>query len=102
MVIKSIWMIPVLHLCIWIFGEQEGSLNGVLVFRTLILVDARNNFSFGVSFRNCHSTHQDVPCPASLELESWRTEMVPERSLGVQDVPMDATSLFVSPSENVI
>ena len=46
-----------------------------------ILMDARNNFSFGVSFRKCHLTHQDATCPPSLELDPWRTGMVPDRSL---------------------
>ena len=82
---------PSLHLDLWRTGRfPEWSLS----FQDIDIIDARNNFSFGVSFRNCHSTHQDVPCPASLELESWRTEMVLERSLWVQDVPMDARNHF--------
>ena len=58
-----------------------------------ILMDARNNFSFVVSFRKCHLiTHQDATCPPSLELDPWRTGRVLDRSLGVpvQDVHMDA------------
>ena len=46
-----------------------------------ILMDARNNFSFNVSFRKSHLTHQDATCPPSLELDPWRTGMVPDRSL---------------------
>ena len=46
-----------------------------------ILMDARNNFSFGVSFRKCHLTHQDGTCPPSLSLDPWRTGRVPDRSL---------------------
>ena len=53
-------------------------------------MDARNNFSFGVSFRKCHLTHQDATCPPSLALDPWRTGRVLERSLGVQDDHMDA------------
>jgi hypothetical protein len=44
-------------------------------------IDARYNLSFGVSFRKCHLTHQDSTCPPSLELDPWRTGMVPDRSL---------------------
>ena len=57
-------------------------------------MDARNNFSFGVSFRKCHLTHQDTTCPPSLELDPWRTGRVLERSLGVQDDHMDARNNF--------
>ena len=59
-------------------------------------VDARNNFSFGVSFRKCHLTHQDATCPPSLALDPWRTGRVLERSLGVpvQEVHMDAKNNF--------
>ena len=53
-------------------------------------MDARNNFSFGVSFRKCHLTHQDATCPPSLALDPWRTGRVLERSLGVPDIHMDA------------
>ena len=70
-----------------------------------ILMDARNNFSFGVSFRKCHLTHKDATCPPSLALDPWRTGRVLERSLGVQDIHMDAQdqiSPLVSPSENII
>ena len=57
-------------------------------------MDAENNFSFGVSFRKCHLTHQDSTCPPSLVLDPWRTGMVLERSLGVQDNHMDARNNF--------
>ena len=46
-----------------------------------IHMDARTNFSFSVPFRKCHLTHQDATCPPSLELDPWRTGMVPDRSL---------------------
>ena len=59
-----------------------------------ILMDARNNFSFVVSFRKCHLTHQDATCPPSLALDPWRTGRVLERSLGVQDDHMDARNDF--------
>ena len=59
-----------------------------------ILMDARNNFSFGVSFRKCHLTHKDATCPPSLALDPWRTGRVLERSLGVQDIHMDARTNF--------
>ena len=70
-------------------------------------MDARNNISFGVSFRKCHLTHQDATCPPSLALDPWRTGRVLERSLGVpvQEVHIwmpITTSLLVSPTENVI
>ena len=39
-----------------------------------------------------------LPPKSSLEssksLEHWKTEIVPERSLEVQDVPMDARNIF--------
>ena len=57
-------------------------------------MDAKNNFSFGVSFRKCHLTHKDTTCPPSLALDHWRTGRVLERSLGVQDVHMDARNNF--------
>ena len=57
-------------------------------------MDARNNFSFGVSFRKCHLTHQDTTCPPSLALDPWRTGRVLERGLGVQDIHMDARNNF--------
>ena len=44
-------------------------------------MDARNNFSFHVLIRKGHLTHQDSTCPPSLELDPWRTGMVPDRSL---------------------
>ena len=53
-------------------------------------IDARNNFSFDVSFRKCHLTHQDTTCPPSLALDPRRTGRALERSLGVQDDHMDA------------
>ena len=59
-----------------------------------ILMDARNNFSFGVSFRKCHLTHKDATCPPSLALDPWRTGRVLERSLGVQDDHMDSRNNF--------
>ena len=58
-------------------------------------MDARNNFSFGVSFRKCHLTHQDTTCPPYLALDHWRTGIVLEKSLGVQDDHMDARKNFV-------
>ena len=57
-------------------------------------IDARNNFSFDVSFRKCHLTHQDTTCPPSLALDPRRTGRVLERSLGVQDDHMDARNNF--------
>ena len=60
-----------------------------------ILMDARNNFSFGVSFRKCHLTHQDATCPPSLALDPWRIGRVLERSHGVQDIHMDAQDQFL-------
>ena len=68
-----------------------------------ILMDARNNFSFGVSFRKCHLTHKDATCPPSLALDPWRTGRVLE-SLGVQDDHMDAkiNFSFYVPIKNVI
>ena len=57
-------------------------------------IDARNNFSFDVSFRKCHFTHQDATCPPSLALDPRRTGRVLERSLGVQDDHMDARINF--------
>ena len=57
-------------------------------------IDARNNFSFDVSFRKCHLTHQDTTCPPSLALDPRRTGRVLERSLGVQDDHMDARNDF--------
>ena len=67
-------------------------------------IDARNNFSFDVSFRKCHLTHQDTTCPPSLALDPWRTGRVLERSLGVQDDHMDAriNFSFCVPIKNVI
>ena len=64
-------------------------------------MDAENNFSFGVSFRKCHLTHQDTTCPPSLALDHWRTGRVLERSLGVwMTIWMPGSiSLFVSPSK---
>ena len=57
---------PFLHLDPWRIGRfPEWSLS----FQDIDIIDARKNFSFGVSFRNCHSTHQDAPCPPSLELK---------------------------------
>ena len=57
-------------------------------------MDARNNFSFGVSFRECHLNHQDATCPPSLALDPWRTGRALERSLGVQDIHLDAGNNF--------
>ena len=57
-------------------------------------MDAKNNFSFGVSFRKCHLIHQDTTCPPSLALDPWRTGRVLERSLGVQEDHMDARNNF--------
>ena len=69
-----------------------------------ILMDARNNFSFGVSFRKCHLTHKDTTCPPSLALDPWRTGRVLERSVEIRtSMWMPGTiSLLVFPSENVI
>ena len=57
-------------------------------------MDAWNNFSFGVSFRKCHLTHQDTTCPLYLALDPWRTGRVLERSLGVPDIHMDSRNNF--------
>ena len=62
-------------------------------------IDARNNFSFDVSFRKCHLTHQDTTCPPSLALDPRRTGRVLERSLGVQDDYMDAKNRSGSKQE---
>ena len=70
---------PSLALDPWRTGRVlEGSL-GVPVQD--VHMDARNNFSLGVSFRKFHLTHQDSTCPPSLELDPWRTGMVTDRSL---------------------
>ena len=71
-------------------GEQILFLRGVQI----VHMDARNNFSFGVSFRKCPLTHQDATCPPSLALDPWRTGRVLERSHGVQDIHMDIRNHF--------
>ena len=59
-----------------------------------VFKDARNNFSFCISFRKCHLTHQDATCPPFLALDPWRTGRVLERSHGVQDIHMDIRNHF--------
>ena len=82
--------LPFSHQNHWI-GEQK-------LFPSLgvqnVPMDARNNFSFGVSFRKCNLTHQDTTCPPSLALDPWRTGRILERSLGVQDDHKDARNNF--------
>ena len=76
-VIQPIKMHPVLHLLNWRTEMVPERSLGVQD----VSMDARNNFSFCVSFRKCHLTHQDATCPPSLELDLWRTGMVPDRSV---------------------
>ena len=62
--------LPLSHQSHWNVKEQKLFLRGVLEFR-MSLFDARNTFSFGVSFRKCHLTHQGTTCPPSLALDPW-------------------------------
>ena len=71
----------------WI-GEQKLFLREVLVY------GCQEQLLFWCL---CHLTHQDATCPPSLALDPWRTGRVLERSLGVQDIHIDArNNLFFS------
>ena len=87
--------LPFSHQGYWNLEGQKWFLRGVLDhWRTGgflewslgfqdVRIDAMNNFScsFSVPFRKCHLADQDSTCPPSLELDPWRTGMVPDRSL---------------------
>ena len=78
--------LPFSHQSHWNIGEQKLFLREVLVY-----YGCQEQLLFWCL---CHLTHLDTTCPPTLALDPWRTGRVLKRSLGVQDIHMDARNNF--------